>query len=144
MISTVERVLFLKAIDFFEDIPSELLVSVARLAVETPFEEGAPILHEGDDGDCLYLVVEGSVSVLFQGRIVAQLGPKECVGEMSLLDAEPRSASVVAAQPTLCLRLDREPFYELLAEHPELARGLISVLSRRLRTMLQEQRRTLV
>ncbi len=64
---------------------------------------------------------------------------------MSLLDAEPRSATVVATQHTLCLRLDQEPFYDLLAEHPKLARGVIGVLSRRLRRMVQEfQRRTLV
>lgn len=144
MISTVERVLFLKGVDFFTDIPSELLVSVARLAVEEHFDKGAEVIREGEDGDCLYLVVEGCVAVLFQGREVAQVGPKECIGEMSLLDAEPRSATVVAAEVTLCLRLDREPFFDLLAEHPELARGLISVLSQRLRTMLRDQRRTVV
>ncbi len=145
MISTVERVLFLKGVDFFADIPSELLVSVARLAVEERFDSDQEVLREGDEGDCLYLVVEGGVSVIFDGRDVARLGPKECVGEMSLLDAEPRSATVVATESTLCLRLDREPFYDLLAEHPELARGLIGVLSRRLRRMVQEgQRRTLV
>ncbi|HHH28581.1 MAG TPA: cyclic nucleotide-binding domain-containing protein [Polyangiaceae bacterium] len=144
MISTVERVLFLKGVDFFTEIPSELLVSVARLAVEERFDTGAVVLREGDEGDCLYLVVEGRVAVVFEGREVAHLGPKECIGEMSLLDAEPRSATVVASDPTLCLRVDREPFHDLLAEHPELARGLISVLSRRLRTMLRDQRQTLV
>ena len=144
MISTIERVLFLKAIDFFSEIPSELLVSVARLAVEVRFEAGEQLMSQGDDGDCLFLVVEGRVSVVFKGRKVAQLGPKQCAGEMSLLDGEPRSASVVADEPTLCLRVDREPFYELLAEHPELARGLIGVLSQRVRAMLREQRHTLV
>ncbi len=77
MISTVERVLFLKAVDFFAEIPSELLVSVARLAVEERFDQDAEVLCEGDEGDCLYLVVEGGVAVIFDGREVARLGPKE-------------------------------------------------------------------
>ena len=140
MISTVERVLFLKAVDFFEEIPSELLIQVARVAEEESFQTDATLIAEGDEGDCLFLVVEGKVRVLFEGRELARLGPKQCVGEMSLLDAEPRSASVIATEPTLCLRLDQEPFFDLLAEHPELARGLIGVLSRRLREMAHHER----
>lgn len=136
MISTVERVLFLKSIDIFADISGELLVSVAKLAEEEEFGRGDTVLRQGAVGDALYLVVDGAVAVIIDGREIANLGDGECIGEMSLLDSEPRSASVVATKPTLCLRLDQAPFFDLLAEHPPLSQGLIAVLTRRLRTML--------
>jgi len=145
MIPTVERVLFLKSIELFEDIPGELLVSVARLAEEQSFEDGEVLIERGDDGDCLFLVVEGEASVRLDERELARAGAGECIGEMSLLDAEPRSATVVACGALHVLRVDQEPFFELLSEHTELTRGLIAMLSRRLRSMLREHtRRTIV
>ena len=145
MIPIVERVLFLKSIELFEDIPGELLVAVARLAEEQSFDEGEVLIERGDEGDCLFLVVEGEASVRLAEREVARAGRGECIGEMSLLDAEPRSATVVACGAVRTLRVDQEPFFELLTEHTELTRGLIAMLSRRLRTMLREHtRRTIV
>lgn len=141
MISTIERVFFLKSIDFFRSIPSELLVRVASLAAEQRFDAGTDLMCEGDAGDCVYLVVEGKVAVRHQREELVQLGPRESVGEMSLLDSEPRSASVVALEDTLTLRVDQGPFFSLLAERPELARGLIAVLSRRLRSMVRTTHR---
>ena len=66
------------------------------------------------------------------------LGPAEVFGEMALLDAAPRAASVTATEPTLLMRLEQARFYELMASHPEVARGVIRVLSQRLRGRLQD------
>ena len=137
MIPIVERVLFLKSVDIFSDIPGDLLVQVAELAEEVCFEAEDVILREGAPGDCMYIIVSGSVRVLILGARVAELHDKECVGEMSLLDSEPRSATVVAEDDVITLRIDQAPFFELLAERDELSRGLIAVLSRRMREMLQ-------
>lgn len=144
MIPTVERVLLLKSTDIFSDIPGELLVQVAELAEEASFEPEDVILKEGDAGDCMYLIVSGRVRVLILGATVAELHDKECVGEMSLLDSEPRSATVIAETEVISLRIDQAPFFELLAERAELSRGLIAVMSRRIREMLmaRAKRRT--
>lgn len=144
MIPSVERVLLLKSTDIFCDIPGELLVQVAELAEEVCFEPDEVLLKEGDAGDCMYLIVSGRVRVLILGARVAELHERECVGEMSLLDSEPRSATVIADNDVITLRIDQKPFFELLAERAELSRGLIAVMSRRIREMLvaRAKRRT--
>lgn len=133
MISTVEKVLFLKSIDLFSQIPGEDLARVALIAAEVDFDPGESLMNEGEIGDSMYLILEGRVEVLKRGVAITELGPKECVGEMAILDSEPRSATVKAAQPTRALKVEREDFYEILNERIDIARGIIMVLCRRLR-----------
>ena len=133
MISAIEKVLFLKGVDLFSQIPGEDLAQVAQIAEEIYFEQGQQIIKQGDVGDCLYLIIEGEVQVSADDKLIARLGEKECVGEMSILDAEPRSASVFAISDVILLRIQQEDFYEMISERPEIAQGVIKVLTRRLR-----------
>ena len=133
MISTIEKVLFLKGVDLFSQIPGEDLAQVARIAKELYFEQGSQIIKQGDVGDCLYLIIEGEVKVSADEQEIARLGEKESVGEMSILDAEPRSASVFAASDVVLLEIKQEAFYEMISERSEIAQGVIKVLTRRLR-----------
>lgn len=137
MISTVEKVLFLKGHDLFEEIPGEDLAQIAQIADEVHHEEGDEIFQEGDPGDTLYLVVSGKVRVHQGDREVAVVGERQVVGEMSFLDSEPRSASVTALTDLTVLRLAREDFNEILAEKAEIANGFIKVLTRRWRNTLK-------
>lgn len=133
MISTVEKVLFLKSIDLFSQIPGEDLARVALIAAEVDFDPSETLMQEGELGDSMYLILEGKVEIV-KGKLgVTTLGPKECVGEMAILDSEPRSATVRAVAPTRALKVEREDFYELLNERIDIARGIIKVLCRRLR-----------
>jgi len=134
LISTVEKVLFLKSIDLFSQIPGEDLARVAQIAEELDFEGDEHIMKEGEMGDSMYLIVDGRVQVFKGARMVVELGERECVGEMAILDSEPRSATVRASGPVRTLRIEREDFYELMNEKAEIARGIIKVLTRRLRT----------
>ena len=70
---------------------------------------------------------------------MALLGEKECVGEMSLLDSEPRSASAIAATDVILLKIKQEDFYEMISDRPEIAQGVITVLTRRLRAKTREE-----
>ncbi|GAB4300144.1 MAG: hypothetical protein Kow0090_15590 [Myxococcota bacterium] len=133
MISTIEKVLFLKSVDLFKKIPAEDLSRVAHISQEVNFEKGETLIKQGDDGDCLYLILQGNVKVLVNDKEVAQLGEKSAVGEMAILDNEPRSASVIAATPVSALRIDQEDFYQLMSEKSDIAYGIIQVLIHRLR-----------
>lgn len=133
MLSTVEKVLFLKSIELFSQIPGEELARIAQIAVEDPKERGEEIFAEGDPGDALYLILDGRVRVHKGDRTVAELSERECFGEMALLDDEARSASVTALEDGRLLKISREDFQEILADDPEIALGVIKVLSRRLR-----------
>ncbi|MEN9800081.1 MAG: hypothetical protein RL653_3778 [Pseudomonadota bacterium] len=137
MLSTVEKVLFLKSIDLFSQIPGEDLAQVALISTEESRDAGEEIFAEGEAGDALYLVLDGRVRVHRQDRVIAELGERECFGEMALLDAAPRSATVTALVDTDLLKISREDFREILNEKPEIAAGIIKVLTRRLRSAIQ-------
>jgi CRP-like cAMP-binding protein len=133
MITTVEKVLFLKSIDLFRGLPGEELATIAEIAEEQPFAAGDPVFAEGEPGDALYLIVEGAVKVHRGGEQLAQLGARDVFGEMAVLDSQPRSASVTVLKDAVLLKIGRDDFRDILQERPEIGMGIIQVLSRRLR-----------
>ena len=137
MISTVEKVLFLKSIDLFSQLPGEDLAPIAQITDEVPFDEGDAVFREGDLGDTLFFIVAGSVRIHRGSDELAVLGARQVFGEMSLLDSEPRSASASALTDLTLLKIQRDDFQEILAEKSEIAQGIIQVLTRRLRATLQ-------
>ncbi len=138
MLSTVEKVLILKRVGIFAATPDETLSEVAALLGEVPLSAGQTIFEKGDLGDCMYIIVDGEVRVHDGQRTLNHLHAGDVFGEMALLDAEPRVASITAVVDTQLLRLDQEPFYELLEDRSEVARGIIRVLSRHLRARVQD------
>ncbi|MBK6531418.1 MAG: cyclic nucleotide-binding domain-containing protein [Deltaproteobacteria bacterium] len=133
MITTAEKVLFLKGIELFAAVPSEDLVGLAAITAEITVDEEEQVFREGDRGDALYLVVEGTVRVTRGGRTLATMGEREVFGEMALLDPAPRSATATAATSVTLLRVAQDDFADLLQERPEVAAGVLRVLTRRLR-----------
>ncbi|MFT3836444.1 MAG: cyclic nucleotide-binding domain-containing protein [Myxococcaceae bacterium] len=137
MLSTVEKVLFLKSIDLFSQIPGEDLAQVALISSEETREQNEEIFAEGESGDALYLVIDGKVRVHKQDRVIAELGERECFGEMAILDAAPRSATVTSLTDASLLKITRDDFQEIMTEKPEIAMGIIKVLTRRLRDAIR-------
>lgn len=133
MISTVEKVLFLKGVDLFKNIAGEELSYIAQITDEVECAPSQTIFQEGDQGDAMYLIVDGRVKVHSGTEVFAELGNNQCFGEMSILDAEPRSASITALTELILLKIQRDDFAEILAEKPDISRGIIKVLTRRLR-----------
>ena len=136
MITTVEKVLFLKRIDLFSQIVSEDLAQIAQITEEMHIEEGEEVFHEGEPGNTLFFIVDGQVRIHRGGTTLATLGERSVFGEMSLLDMEPRSATVTVVDDVTLLRIERDDFHDILAEKAEIAQGIIMVLSRRLRRTL--------
>ena len=131
--STVERVIVLKGVGLFRQVPDDVLASVAEVLEEVQLGTGERLFARGDTASTMYVVVTGGVHVHDGDRTVSLLGPGEVVGELALLDDAVRSASVTAAEDTLLLGLDRHAFDELLADHPVIAAGVIRILAARLR-----------
>jgi CRP-like cAMP-binding protein len=135
MLFTIERVAIMKSVDMFAETPDHTLASVARIVEEVELTAGQSLFHEGEPGDCLYIVVEGELRVHSRDRTLTRLGPGRVVGELALLDPEPRSASVAALSDALLFRIDKEPFEEVMADRPEIALGIIRTLTRRIRQL---------
>lgn len=133
MIPVVEKVLFLKSIALFDKISTEELSPIANIAEECSVNCGQEIIHEGDQGDCMYLLVDGRVKVHSGERVFVELGEGSCFGEMAILDTEPRSASITAISDCVLLKISSDDFNDLLLEKPEISRAILTVLTHRLR-----------
>jgi AAA family ATP:ADP antiporter len=138
MLSTIEKVITLKTASIFAGTPDEILAEVASLLEEVELREGETIFEKGDAGNCMYIIIGGQVRVHDGGRTLNYLGEGDVFGEMAVLDTEPRVASVTAVEDTRLFRLDQEPFYELMDDRIEVARGIIRVLSQHLRARVQD------
>jgi hypothetical protein len=139
MLSVVERIIFLKEVPFFQGMTVSQLEVLANVCEEELFGADARIFNQGDPGGALYVVVNGRVGIEREGTrkgSVVRLSNLEAhsyFGEMTLFDNSPRSATAIALQDTLTLRLRREPLIALSRQYPDLSLELINVLSQRLR-----------
>ena len=138
MLSTVEKVLILKTVSMFSQTPDNVLAEVADLLEEVEAAENETIFRQGETGDSLYIIYDGKVRVHDGARLLNYLGEREVFGEMALLDPEPRLASVTTVEATRLFRLDQVPFYALMAERPEVAKGIIRVLTGHLRNRVRD------
>lgn len=136
----VEKVLLLKSLALFKDTPENILADLAPLMKEIQYEPGVEIFKEGDIGDCMYVIEHGNIRIHKDETTLAILKDKEVFGELSLLDADTRSATATTETDCVLYKIDQEPFYELLDERPEVARGFIKILCQRLRTMNEKSR----
>jgi CRP-like cAMP-binding protein len=132
-LSTIERILFLKSADLFSQIASEDLVPVAHVAQEVHFKAGQTFIQQGEAGDCLYLIVNGEADIAIRGvGQIARRQAKQSIGEMAIITHQPRTADCSAVSDVTALKIDYDDFWELLAEKPPLALGVIRTLGLRL------------
>lgn len=127
--------MLLKSLGIFKETPETILSELAPLMQEVEVEKDAIIFHEGEPGDCMYIIYSGEIRIYKGNTTLAVLGEKEVFGELSLLDAETRSATVSAITDCLLFKINQEPFYELFDTRPEVARGFIKILCTRLRQL---------
>ena len=129
MLTSVERLLFIRAVPIFKELRDDFLVRLASVMNELSFPTNHTIFTEGKEGRSLYIVVSGRVRVHLENRDLANLEQGACFGEMSLFDAEPRSASVTTLESCECLMLTQIQLYDAIDETPEIAINIIRLLS---------------
>ncbi len=125
---TIDKVLVLGNVGLFKGIPHEVLAGVAALLTERWAAPGERVIEKGEYGDCLYVIASGRVRVHDGDRTFLELARHQVFGELSLLDAEPRSASVSAVERTRLFRLLQADFYALMSERPEITQAINRVL----------------
>jgi len=112
--------------------------ALRKIAIERSFSAGEQIFKEGDTGDGIYVVKEGSVEISMAinqnvRRTFAILGPGEMFGEMAVLELKPRSASAIAATPTEVFFIPRQELLPMLGDSPALSLQFLREISQRLR-----------
>ena len=128
---------FLKKVSWFADLDQKSLDAISNAAVEQKYTPGQEIIRQGDTGVGAFIIRSGKVEIVQEkdGKTtrLATLGPGDVIGEMSLLDEFPRSATARALEPTTALGIQRWHFKGILESHPQLALALLPILSRRIR-----------
>jgi HEAT repeat protein len=150
MLSTIEKIAFLKGVSFFRSMTVEQLRALAMICDEDLYSTGEQIFKQGDAGGALFVLVSGRISIEYRqndgtSMQLAVLEPRSYFGEMALFDHSPRSATAVAIQDSLVLIVRREPMHRLIRQNPDLSMELITVLNARLRDaneQLAQARRT--
>jgi CRP/FNR family transcriptional regulator, cyclic AMP receptor protein len=127
----------LQRVPLFSGFDEDELRRVEELSRIVEVPEGTLITRIGDAGDSFFVIIDGMAAVRTPVGTGSQLQPGDFFGEMSLLDGEPRSATIVAATDLRLLSVDRSHFWRLLDENPELIRRILTVLSRRVRRLEQ-------
>ena len=130
-----EGIELLRQVPLFHELNEREIARLAQSAEQVSHEPGTVLMRQGQPGRELLVILDGSIRVDRDGRTVAHLGHGDVVGEMSLLDGQPRSATVVTESPLECLRMTGESFDDALASMPSLARKILYVLSRRIRDL---------
>ncbi len=138
MLTSVQRLLLIQKVPIFRELRDDFLVRLAATMEELSFPAKHTIVKQGEEGRSLYVVAAGKVRVHIGEREIIQLKKEDCFGEMAVLDAEPRSASVTTLEPCDCLILTQQQLYEAIDETPGIAVNIIRLLSRRIRELNQQ------
>ncbi len=136
--STDRRVQLLQGVSLFADLADPALTSIAEVAIEVEFPAGRAIVRQGEVGTGFYLIAGGRARVVRDGATVAELGPGEFFGELSLLDGRPRIATVTAIEATTCLAIASWDFETLLNAQPGVAIAILRGVAQRLREVSDE------
>lgn len=134
----IEKVMALKTTGLFRETAEDLLVDIAYILREVAYKQGQAIVEKNEVGNCMYIIYSGSVKVHDGLHQLAILRSRDFFGELSLLDSEPRSASVTALEDSLLLRIDQHAFYEIMADRMEVIREIMKILCSRLRNQNHE------
>lgn len=123
----------LAGVPLFADLSRADLTRIAAVAKRMHYREGAVVVEEDTPGGRFFVIQSGHADVVSKGRTQAKLGPGAYFGELSVLDGEPRSASVVACEPLEVWSIADFNFRPLLKDRPALAVKLLTALSARVR-----------
>ncbi len=123
----------LRRVPLFSGMTDRALQAIAELASDIDFADGAYVTTEGEAGDAFYLLLEGGLQVTQRGAAIRDLGPGDFIGEISLIDGRPRSATAVAVGPVRALVIARHEFTDLMDRFPAVRLGILMALTDRIR-----------
>lgn len=135
----------LKNVSLFADVPEAYLEQLEKLSVTRTYPKNTILVTEGDESNHLYIIKKGKVSVFLTGddgrQVILNLMTEgEYFGELSLLDGEPRSASVMTVSPCEFIAISRASFQDLLKNNQEFAQFMICELTKRIRILTESVR----
>ena len=136
-VSRLERILLLREIPIFADLSTEDLELVANIAREEWYPANTAIFHQGEEGNVMFVIVEGRLQVVMTAngteQVLAERGPGDFVGEMAVIESARRAATLHTQSDVRVLAIDGETFKRILRERPDVSFAVLRNISRRLR-----------
>ncbi len=129
----LKRVMLIRRVEFFSELPVFVVAAVAAAAQEMTFLRNETVVRQGDLGDCLFVVADGQIDITVHGRLIGTVQSGDVLGELSVLCSGPRNATATAQSPSVLLRIGSEIVDELLIDFPDITRGIIASLVSRIR-----------
>ena len=123
----------LRAVPLFQGMTDRSIERIGELARPVSFAAGDRMTTEGARGDTFIVLTSGTADVTQGGRTLRTLGPGDFLGEISLIDSGPRTATVTATSTIDALVIDRAGFERLMSDFPVVRHDLVSALTNRLR-----------
>ncbi|MCO4781422.1 MAG: cyclic nucleotide-binding domain-containing protein [Candidatus Cloacimonetes bacterium] len=135
MLTTVQKVQRLKSVSLFQSLSARDRLLIAMICSDEQLEADEILCEEGEEGDELYLLLEGKISVGKEQNgswiELAQIDENSCVGETSLFLDQPRNATLKTKVPSHILYLSKVMLHELIQEYPQISIGIIQELMKR-------------
>ena len=137
MLTIIEKVIFLQNVEVFTEVPTEDLAYLAAITEEVTYKTGEVIYKEDEPSDAFYLVLEGQVRLHREGKEIMIAHEKKAFGTWTLFDEAPRVVTATPLTDCRLLRIDREDFFDLLADHIQITQGVFKTVVKRLRSLME-------
>ena len=134
----IEKVLFLQNVELLSSLSPEQLGRIAMITQEKEMPQGKVLFREKERSDSMYVIVRGKVALEADGERVLVAGEKEAIGTWALLDNEPMVLTATVTEDAHLLQVEREDFYDLLADHSEVMQNIFRALVHRIRKLIEK------
>ncbi|MCQ2914598.1 MAG: cyclic nucleotide-binding domain-containing protein [Alphaproteobacteria bacterium] len=132
---TLEKVLVLKNVPLFQNIPETVLADIISASEEISFVQGTDIINNGDNWNDLYIILNGQVSITKNGKVVSELSNYDIFGEIAALNPTISDLTITAIEDTFVYKISGFVLYRLMNEHKALERSIIISLCQRIRDL---------
>ncbi len=138
MSSEIDKIQFLRQVALFRSLTDKTLLDLSAITIEQTIPAKTTVFKEGDKGDALFIIKAGKVNVLKRNSagidsVLVSLGKGAVIGDMAIIDEQPRSASIATIQETTFLIITKDDFRNLLGEIPEISFQILKLTTERLR-----------
>lgn len=138
LMSELDKIHFLRQVTLFRSLSDKALLDLSAITIEQNIPAKTIVFKEGDPGDALFIIKSGKVNILKRTAsgsesVLATLSKNAVIGDMAVIDDQPRSASVATVADCVFLIITKSDFKQLLASVPEISFQILKLVTERLR-----------
>ena len=135
-LTILERAIRLQKVELFSDLETSMLALLGSIASQVEVKQGDVLVEQNRPLSTLYVVLNGAIEMSRSGRTMFRVGADETIGNWALFDEQPSVVTATAIADTSLLRIERDDFFDLLADHSEMTREMFEALFKRVRSLL--------